>query len=164
DKIEAASLTKKILTNFDEDDERFRETPAEMVRRVCRVFGNAKNVVILNDEAHHCYAPAPKEEAEEGTLDADERTQAREDLKDTPIDGDPERGFPKELEGSLRSLYADYERNYALWSAAGIGVPPVFIVVCSNTATSKLVADWIGGWEKTLADGSTVVAPGHLPL
>jgi type III restriction enzyme len=260
DKIEAASLTKKILTNFDEDDERFRETPAEMVRRVCRVFGNAKNVVILNDEAHHCYAPAPKEEAEEGTLDADERTQAREDLKearvwlsglqavqaklgvrsvfdlsatpfflkgsgyaegtlfpwvvsdfglmdaiesgivkiprvptsddsmtgegpmyrdlwlrvrdglpkkgikDTPIGGDPERGFPKELEGALRSLYADYERNYGLWSEAGIGVPPVFIVVCSNTATSKLVADWIGGWEKTLADGSTVAAPGHLSL
>jgi type III restriction enzyme len=30
DKIEAASLTKRILTKFDEDDERFRETPAEM--------------------------------------------------------------------------------------------------------------------------------------
>ena len=34
-------LTKKVLTGFDENDERFRETPAEMVRRVCRVFGNS---------------------------------------------------------------------------------------------------------------------------
>ena len=66
EKIQAAALTKKILARRS-DDERFRETPAEMVRRVCRVFGNAKNIVVLNDEAHHCYAPAPKEEAEEGT-------------------------------------------------------------------------------------------------
>ncbi|MBA2719521.1 MAG: DEAD/DEAH box helicase family protein [Chloroflexi bacterium] len=70
DKIQVASLTKKVLTRFDENDERFRETPAEMVRRVCRVFGNAKNIVVLNDEAHHCYAPAPPAEAQEETLDA----------------------------------------------------------------------------------------------
>ena len=43
----------------------------------CREFGSAKNIVVLNDEAHHCYAPAPKEQAEEGALDADERTHGR---------------------------------------------------------------------------------------
>ena len=85
DKIQAASLTKKILTGFDDNDERFRETPAEMVRRVARVFGNARNIVVLNDEAHHCYAPAPKEVAEEGALDADERTQARKDLEEARV-------------------------------------------------------------------------------
>ena len=70
----------------------------------------------------------------------------RKGIKDTPIDGLPV--IPKELEGALRSLYADYERSHEAWAEAGMGTPPVFIVVCSNTATSKLVADWIAGWEK----------------
>jgi type III restriction enzyme len=252
EKIEAATLTKKILAG-GQDDDRFRETPPEMVRRV---LGNAKNLIVLNDEAHHCYAPAPKDE--EGALDADERTQAKKDLeearvwlgglqavrdklgiravydlsatpfflkgsgyaegtlfpwvvsdfglmdaiesgivkiprvpvsddsmtgqgpmyrdlwlrvrealprkgiKDTPVDGLPV--IPKELEGALRSLYADYEQGHDAWADAGMGTPPVFIVVCSNTATSKLVSDWIAGWEKELPDGTTVIVPGNLPL
>ncbi len=256
EKIEAASLTKKVLAG-GEDDDRFRETPAEMVRRVCRVFGNAKNIVVLNDEAHHCYVPAPKDEGE-GVLDPDERPLARKDqedarvwlsglqavrdklgvravydlsatpfflkgsgypegtlfpwvvsdfglmdaiesgivkiprvpvsddsmtgegpmyrdlwlrvrdalprkgIKDTPVDGQPI--IPKELEGALRSLYDDYERGHQAWAEAGMGTPPVFIVVCSNTATSKLVSDWIAGWEKELPDGSKVVVPGNLAL
>ena len=83
----------------------------------------------------------------------------RKGIKDTPIDGLPV--IPKELEGALRSLYADYERSHADWDAAGMGTPPVFIVVCSNTATSKLVSDWIAGWEKELPDGSTSPGPGQ---
>ncbi len=258
EKIQAASLTKKVLTGFDENDERFKETPAEMVRRVCRAFGNAKNIVVLNDEAHHCYAPAPKEQAVDEALAADERSLAKKDLeearvwlsgvqavrdklrvrqvydlsatpfflkgsgyaegtlfpwvvsdfglmdaiesgivkiprvpvsddsmtgegpmyrdlwlrvrdalpkkglKDTPIDGLP--SIPKELEGALRSLYDDYERGHAAWAAANMGTPPVFIVVCSNTATSKLVSDWIAGWLKPQPDGSTTVVPGNLAL
>src|SRR6185369_2563210 len=57
EKLEAASLTKKILAGPDGDTDRFKEAPAEMVRRVASVFGNAKDVVVLNDEAHHCYRP-----------------------------------------------------------------------------------------------------------
>ncbi len=83
DTIQAASLTKKILAQGDTDDDRFRETPAEMVRRVCRVFGNGKNIVVLNDEAHHCYAPAPKDE--EGAIDPDERTLAKKDLEEARV-------------------------------------------------------------------------------
>ena len=30
-----------------------------MVRRVCRSFGSKRNIVVLNDEAHHCYQSAP---------------------------------------------------------------------------------------------------------
>jgi hypothetical protein len=44
----------------------------------------------------------------------------------------------------------------------------VFIVVCNNTATSKLVHDWIAGYEKTekAPDGTerAVLVPGKLPL
>ncbi len=231
-----------------------------MVRRVCRVFGNAKDIVVLNDEAHHCYTPAPPEESAEGGLDADERTEARKNAEEArvwfdglkavrdkigirerlrrvghavlpeglrlpgghavPVGGvrlrpdgrdrirhreDPPRArvgrldgrrparstatcgstcatrsrarasrtrpsakatrrCPKELEGALQSLYGDYERSYDEWAGAGMGRPPVFIVVCSNTSVSKLVYDWIAGYDRTLQGGETVAAPGKLPL
>ena len=35
-----------------------------------------------------------------------------------------------------------------MWQKAGIEVPPVFIVVCSNTSASKLVYDFISGFER----------------
>ena len=35
-----------------------------MVRRVCRELGNKKNIIVINDEAHHCYRRKPDEEAE----------------------------------------------------------------------------------------------------
>jgi type III restriction enzyme len=256
---QAAALTKRVLAGPGGDTERFRETPGEMARRVCRVFGSAKDIVVLNDEAHHCYTPAPPEEALEAGLDADERTEARQNaeearvwfdglrairdrvgvraifdvsatpfflkgsgfaegtlfpwvvsdfglmdaiesgivkvprvpvsddsmvgdlpryrdlwvhvrdalprkgLRDTTVgEGDPV--LPKELEGALQSLYADYERSYGEWAGAGMGRPPVFIVVCSNTSVSKLVHDWIAGYDRTLADGTAVAVPGRLPL
>ena len=56
-----------------------------MVRRVCRAFGTGKNIVVLNDEAHHCYAPAPQEQAATRRLDADERTEARKDAEDARV-------------------------------------------------------------------------------
>ena len=78
------------------------------------------------------------------------------------VEGEPK--LPKELEGALRSLYGNYEKSYMAWRTAGTGTPPVFIVVCQNTNISKLVFDWIAGWEKTLPDGSTVPVPGALPV
>ncbi|MGH2468072.1 MAG: BPTD_3080 family restriction endonuclease [Candidatus Limnocylindrales bacterium] len=255
-KIEAARLDRQILTGFDASDDRFRETPAEMVNRVCREFPKGRRVIVINDEAHHCYQHAPADE--EGALEADDRVQAKKDAEEarvwlsglqavrerfgvanvfdlsaTPfflsgsgyregtlfpwvvsdfglmdaiecgivkiprlpvsddsmtgegpvyrslwlrvcdvlprrgardVDFDAERPIPKELEGALRSLYADYERRHQAWQQAGMGTPPVFIVICANTATSKLVADWIAGYAKTLGDGATVAVPGNLPL
>ena len=85
EKEQAAALTKKILAGPGGDLDRFKETSGEMVRRVCRVFGNAKDIVVLNDEAHHCYTPAPPEEAAEGGLDADERTEARKNAEEARV-------------------------------------------------------------------------------
>ena len=82
EKVEAAGLTKRVLAG--EDAERFKESPAEMVRRVCNVFGTAKNIVVLNDEAHHCYAPAPVEDGER-PLEADERSEARRTTEDARV-------------------------------------------------------------------------------
>ena len=45
-----------------------------MVRRVCRELGNKKNIVVINDEAHHCYRRKPDGEAEK--LTGDDRNEA----------------------------------------------------------------------------------------
>ena len=238
----------------------FTETPDQMVRRVCRELGNKKNIIILNDEAHHCYRRKP--DVEDEKLTGDDRIEAKKrdedarvwisgieavkakigvkaiyDLSATPFflrgSGYPEGtlfpwvvsdfslidsiesgivkvprvpiaddsmtgeqptyrdlwlrirehlprksrkteavgGEPKppaELQGALHSLYSNYEKYYRLWEtnadaqAKGI-TPPVFIVVCNNTNVSKLVFDYIAGWEKQIGDRAVVQA-GRLPI
>jgi len=257
---DAAGLTKKILTGKQETSP-FRESEGAMVRRVCGELGMKREIIVLNDEAHHCYhrKPVPEtvekltgdekkaaEEREkearvwvsgleavnrkvgtkavydlsatpfflagsgytEGTLfpwvvsdfsliDAIESSIVKvprvpvEDNTDTPnqplfrnlwrvIGKDLPKGsrskknegqepqLPKELESALLHLYGHYEKSYALYEqqiAAGFDtMPPVFIVVCSNTQVSKLVFDWIAGWEKTLANGQTVLVPGQISI
>jgi type III restriction enzyme len=258
---DAGKLTKAILAQGEISA--FTETPARMVRRVCRDLGNKKNIVVLNDEAHHCYRSRPLQENEKLTGDERKEAQEREeaarlwitglehvhehigikavyDLSATPFylrgSGYPEgtlfpwvvsdfslidaieigivkvprvpvadnrmagelptyryiwplirealprkgRGteavtgppkIPRELEGALRSLYAHYEKQFAEWESDTQGrdegrTPPVFIVVCNNTNVSKLVFDWIAGFEmgQEHGDGSPFVAPGNLPI
>lgn len=255
----AGKLTKSILGSGD--TKAFTETPDQMVRRVCRSLGNKKNMVVMNDEAHHCYRR--KMDGEEERLKGDERKEAEKreeaariwisgleavkaklgvkvvyDLSATPFflrgSGYPEAtlfpwvisdfslidaiecgivkiprvpvsdnamvgeqptyrdlwlrirehlpkkgrrteklggepNLPAELEGALQSLYSNYEKYYHHWEqnteARSQGLtPPVFIVVCNNTNVSKLVFDYIAGWEKTLPDDSVVVVPGKLSL
>jgi type III restriction enzyme len=256
DTFEGSALTKKLVVGPEGNPDRFRETAGEMVRRVCRAFGSKRNIVVLNDEAHHCYQSAPQAEAEK--LSADDRAEVKReaeaarvwlnglravrekigireihDLSATPFflrgsgypegtlfpwvvsdfslidaiesgivkiprvpvsddamtgsgpmfrdiwsrvrDDLPRKGrasddaqgppiIPKVLEGALVSLYGHYERSFEAWRAAGVGTPPVFIVVCQNTAISKLVFDWLAGYEKPLADGTQVLVPGALPV
>ena len=45
-----------------------------MVNRVCRELGNKRNVIVINDEAHHCYRRKPDGEAE--ALKGEDRTEA----------------------------------------------------------------------------------------
>jgi len=253
EKSDAARLTKNIL---QVKNGALTETPDEMVRRVCRDLGTKKNIIIINDEAHHCYRRRVDSEDEkltgeerkeiekrdeeariwisgleavkekigiksvydlsatpfflrgsgypEGTLfpwvisdfsliDAiesgivkvprvpvadDQMTgnyptyrdlwlRIRDDLpkkgrKTSAISGEPK--LPVELQGALHSLYGNYEKAYNLWEKNGNGTPPVFIVVCNNTNVSKLVYDYVSGWEKSLSGGNTVIVPGQLPI
>jgi type III restriction enzyme len=256
---EAARLTKSILGKGDTSA--FRETPDQMVRRIARDLSGKKHIVVINDEAHHCYWR--KADAEDETLSAEERAEAKRrdqdarvwsggleavqrklgirsvyDLSATPFflsgSGYPEgtlfpwvvsdfslidaieagivkiprvpvaddamlgeqptyrdlwpriredlprkgrkagalSGAPKlpaVLEGALHSLYGHYEKSFRAWEenadarARGL-TPPVFVVVCNNTNVSKLVFDWIAGFEtgNRHADGAPLVAPGRL--
>lgn len=258
EKISAGKLTKSILANGGTSA--FTETADEMVRRVCRELGNKKNVIVINDEAHHCYRRQPDNNDEK--LTGDERREAEKrdeearvwisgieavkakigiksiyDLSATPfflkgsgwpeatlfpwvvsdfslidaieagivkvprvpvaddsmqgeqptyrdlwlriredlpkkgrgtdaVGGEPK--LPAELQGALLSLYGNYQKYHRLWEqnaeahAKGI-TPPVFIVVCNNTNVSKLVFDYIAGWEKKIGD-RTIVQAGALPL
>ena len=259
---DASRLTKQVLAGGKESNA-FKETPDQMVRRVCRELGNKKNIVVINDEAHHCYRRRPESEAVEEDLSGEEKREAKErdeeariwisgieairdkigvraiyDLSATPFflrgsgwpegtlfpwvvsdfslidaieaglvkvprvpvednsvtgneptyrelwlrikDSLPKKGRgtektldepnpPAELEGAIQSLYRNYEKSYRLWEGnpelrARGRTPPVFIVVCNNTNVSKMVFDYIAGWEKTTPDGTTVNVPGKLSI
>ncbi len=64
----------------------------------------------------------------------------------------------------MEALYGHYEKTYKLWEEAGIRVPPCFIVVCNNTATSKLVYDYISGFHRKNEAGSSQLEHGRLAL
>jgi type III restriction enzyme len=73
--------------------------------------------------------------------------------------------LPAELQTALDALYGHYATTFDLWQTAQIATPPVFIVVCNNTATSKLVHDYIAGFARTDDDGHvTSFHAGRLPL
>ena len=74
--------------------------------------------------------------------------------------------LPPLLLTALNSLYSHYASEFERWHKAGIGVPPVFIVVCQNTAISKLVFEWIAGFERGDAEAGERAAfhAGHLEL
>lgn len=76
DKVIAGKLTKDILSQGNGNP--FVETPDQMVRRVCRELGAKKNIIVINDEAHHCYRRKP--EADDGgiMLKGDELKEAIE--------------------------------------------------------------------------------------
>ena len=73
-------------------------------------------------------------------------------------------GIPVMLQTALAALYGHYEQTFEAWREAGIDVPPCFIVVCNNTATSKLVHDYIAGFRRENPDESTTLENGRLAL
>ena len=78
---DAARLTKTILTRGQAG--MFTETPGQVVRRVCRDLGGKKNIVVINDEAHHCYRRRPDGDVE--TLSGEERSEAEKRDKEARV-------------------------------------------------------------------------------
>ena len=240
------------------------ETEGQMLQRVMPDLMGIKNILVLNDEAHHCYRAKPKdavadefaelkgEDKKDAKAEAKKNNEAARlwisgieivthklgvprviDLSATPfflrgsgyaegtlfpwtmsdfslmdaiecgivklprvpvadnIPGEempkfrnlwfhisnrmPKKGrgkskgldplsLPVELQTALEALYGHYEKTYRLWEGAGIRIPPCFIVVCNNTSTSKLVYDYISGFNRENDDGSTSLENGRLAL
>jgi type III restriction enzyme len=76
------------------------------------------------------------------------------------------KNIPGVLQGALESLYASYEKSYEDWEQRLKQLdepPPVMIVVTPNTLVSKLVYEWIAGYEAE-RDGGTRQIAGNLGL
>ena len=237
------------------------ESEGQMIQRVMPQLMGLKNIVVLNDEAHHCYRERIKDATgeTEADLKGDEREEAKEnneaarlwisgleavkrklglalvyDLSATPfflrgsgyaegalfpwtmsdfslmdaiecgivklprvpvadnvVGGDtpifrnlwdhigkkmPKKGrgasgrsldplnLPTELLTALEALFGHYKTTFDLWAAEGIGVPPVFIVVCNNTSTSELVYKYVSGFHRENDDGTSTLENGRLDL
>lgn len=72
--------------------------------------------------------------------------------------------LPTRLQTALQALYGHYEQTFKLWQDSGIPVPPCFIIVCQNTAISKLAYDYISGFHRSNEDGTTTLENGRLAL
>jgi type III restriction enzyme len=77
EKGDAGGLTKRVLTANNPGA--FTESPDEMVNRVCNDLGKHREIMVINDEAHHCYRgrpDAPKEKmTREEASDAKDRAE-----------------------------------------------------------------------------------------
>lgn len=256
ERLELSKGGRQLLQGRDGDPLNTLETEGQMLQRVMPELMGLKNVLVINDEAHHCYREKPS--SEEDDLKGDEKKEAEKnkeaarlwisgleavnrklgvarvfDLSATPfflsgsgyvegtlfpwtmsdfslmdaiecgivklprvpvaenIPGNempmfrelwkhigkkmPKKGrgqskaldplsIPVELQTALQALYGHYEKTHQLWQQAGIKVPPCFIVVCNNTATSKLVYDYISGFVRENENGSSNVVNGRLEL
>ena len=75
--------------------------------------------------------------------------------------------LPEKLQTALAALYGHYEKVFDQWQQAdNVEVPPSFIIVCNNTATSNLVYDYIAGFQhgEPGEDGRIPLEQGRLPL
>jgi type III restriction enzyme len=73
EKMQASKLAKSILQPAEGV---FTETPDEMARRVCRELGTKREIIVLNDEAHHCYRRKPDGVADK--LTGEDREEAKQ--------------------------------------------------------------------------------------
>jgi type III restriction enzyme len=72
--------------------------------------------------------------------------------------------LPNKLQTALEALYGHYQRTFELWQKRGISVPPCFIVVCQNTAVSKLVYDYVSGFYQKDEQGEEKLVQGRFAL
>jgi type III restriction enzyme len=72
--------------------------------------------------------------------------------------------LPAKLLTALEALYGHYEKTYRIWQEKKVQVPPCFIIVCQNTAISKLVYDYVSGFQRKNDDGTTTLENGRLAL
>src|SRR5436305_10497949 len=72
---DAGGLTKRVLTANTPGA--FTESPDEMVNRVCNDLGKHREIMVINDEAHHGYRGKPAEQKEKMTVEERQEAKAR---------------------------------------------------------------------------------------
>jgi type III restriction enzyme len=75
EKGDAGGLTKRVLTANTPGA--FTESPDEMVNRVCNDLGKHREIMVINDEAHHCYRGRPETTKEKMTREEATEAKAR---------------------------------------------------------------------------------------
>jgi type III restriction enzyme len=264
ERVEISAGGRALLKGRTGEDLDTTENEGQMIQRVMPELMGSRRILVLNDEAHHCYREKPRDTDDDASDDGDEalvgdaRKEAERnndaarvwisgleavnrklgvarviDLSATPfflagsgyaegtlfpwtmsdfslmdaiecgivklprvpvaenIPGAempvyrnlwehirkdmPKKGrgkgaaldpgkLPTKLVTALEALYGHYAKTFELWQKAGTRVPPCFIVVCQNTAISKLVFDYVAGYHRENEDGTTTYVPGRLPL
>jgi type III restriction enzyme len=126
--VKAGKLTNSIL------GERglFTETPDQMVRRVCRQLGNKKNIVVINDEAHHCYRRRPETNGEK--LIGDERREAEKRDQEARIWISGIEAVKAKI--GVKAIYDLFERMLHSRARASQKIGPHIRRVCSRTSTA----------------------------
>ncbi|MDO8532973.1 MAG: DEAD/DEAH box helicase family protein, partial [Dehalococcoidia bacterium] len=257
ERVDLSAGGRALLKGRTGDELNTIETEGQMIQRVMPDLMGMKNILVLNDEANHCYREKPNTD-EDDDLKGDERKEAAKnseaarlwisgleavnrklglarviDLSATPfflsgsgyvegtlfpwtmndfslmdaiecgivklprvpvaenIPGNempmyrnlwenirkdmPKKGrgqgeeldplkLPTRLQTALQALYGHYEKTFKLWEEKGIRVPPCFIIVCQNTAISKLVYDYVSGFFQKDQNGLPKLVNGRLDL
>jgi len=121
EKEQVSKLNRQILGGR-EGEKRFTETTGEMVARVCREGGadlmGRKNVVVLNDEAHHCYRHKLVENENNVPMTAEERAEAEENTKAARVWISGLEAF-----SSITGLEAIYDLSATPFFLRGSGYP-----------------------------------------
>ena len=246
ERLEVAKGTRSLLQGRTGEPLETLETEGQMMQRVMPDLMGLKNIMVLNDEAHHCYRR--KVDSEEDTdLKGDDRKEAEQnneaarlwisgleavnrqigikrvmDLSATPFflrgSGYPEgtlfhwtmsdfslmdaiecgivklprvpvadnipgadvpifrnlwenirskmpkkgrgkageldpREIPLTLQTALTALHGHYKKVFEVWERQQIPVPPCFIIVCQNTAVSKLIYEYVSGFTRETEEG-----------
>jgi type III restriction enzyme len=257
ERIELSAGGRSLLQGRGGGELDTQETEGQMIQRVMPDLMGLKNILVINDEAHHCYREKPKGEDDED-LKGDEKKEAEKnseaarlwisgleavnrklglsrvlDLSATPfflsgsgyaegtlfpwtmsdfslmdalecgivklprvpvaenIPGNempmyrdlwenirkdmPKKGrgqgeeldplkLPTRLQTAIEALYGHYEKTSRLWEEKKLKVPPCFIIVCQNTAISKLVYDFVSGFHRKNDDGTTTLVNSRFAL
>jgi type III restriction enzyme len=66
ERTEVSAGTKSLLKGRTGEELKTKETEGQMLQRVVPDLMGMKNVLVINDEAHHCYRSKPIEDDDEG--------------------------------------------------------------------------------------------------
>ncbi|MDR0306374.1 MAG: DEAD/DEAH box helicase family protein [Chitinispirillales bacterium] len=76
EKLEISAGGRDLLVGRTGEKLNTQETEGQMLRRVMPELMGMKNIMVLNDEAHHCYREKAKGEEEEEELQGDDKKEA----------------------------------------------------------------------------------------